>query len=135
MRILGTIINQNKALIVSFKTIFGVNTTKAYKLCAQFGVNPKLITKFLKPTRIQNLNLTSSDELTTETTLARRVKQNIKNIIKLKSYKGTRHMFGLPVRGQRTRTNASTSKKCALIKPKNKLKANSKKQTKLKKSR
>lgn len=114
MRILGAHCNPDKALWLSVKSILGINTESALKLCALTGVNPSVKLKYIKPSSLESLTCACRDQLATN--LDRISKQNIKFYIQLKHTKGYRHMFALPARGQRTRTNASTAKRLATVK-------------------
>jgi len=116
MRIFGTHCNPDKALWLSVKSILGINTESAFKLCALTGVNPSVKLKHLKAGRLESLNGACRDQLAAN--LDRVSKTNIKFYIQLKHARGYRHMFALPARGQRTRTNASTAKRLAIIKQK-----------------
>nr|UCS09824.1 ribosomal protein S13 [Percursaria percursa] len=109
MLILGTHLNQKQSLLVSLQAIFGLNHTNALKICSLVGVNPKV--KFTKLTVNQLNRLTRICREEIDSSLLRVTQNDVQLLIQLKHYKGTRHMFGLPVRGQRTRTNAQTSKK------------------------
>ncbi|TDJ26476.1 MAG: 30S ribosomal protein S13 [Gammaproteobacteria bacterium] len=108
-RIAGINVPDNKHAIISLTAIFGVGRSTAQKLCVAAGVNPD--------TRIQELNEADLDALRSEVgklnvegDLRREVSMNIKRLMDLGCYRGIRHRRGLPVRGQRTRTNARTRK-------------------------
>lgn len=108
-RIAGINVPDNKHAIISLTAIFGVGRSTAQKLCVAAGVNPD--------TRIQELNEADLDALRSEVgklnvegDLRREVSMNIKRLMDLGCYRGIRHRRGMPVRGQRTRTNARTRK-------------------------
>jgi small subunit ribosomal protein S13 len=109
MLLLGKHLNTNKALNYTLKNIFGINIYTANTLCGILGVSPNV--------RLNQLNVYHYDKLVKicseqiDVNLSRQVVENIKQLIQIKHFKGVRHMFGLPSRGQRTRTNAATSKK------------------------
>lgn len=109
MLILGTHLNTSKALVLSLQALFGVNSNTALKLCSALGLNPKTKINHLNAHQLDLLAKVCREEI--DTSLARQKIDNIKFLIHLKNYRGLRHMFGLPSRGQRTRTNASTSRK------------------------
>lgn len=114
MRIFGTHCNPDKALWLSIKSILGINTESALKLCALTGVNPSVKLKNLKQYSLESLTGACRNQLAAN--LDRKSKKNIQFYIQLKHTRGYRHMFALPSRGQRTRTNASTAKRLAIIK-------------------
>lgn len=126
MRIFATHCKEAKALWFSVKAIFGINTTHALKLCALTGVNPRVKLTHLKSSHLERLNRICRDQLPTD--LNRIAKDHIKFYINLKHVKGVRHMFALPARGQRTRTNASTAKRLSFIKKNNNRKLTTSKQ-------
>ena len=108
-RIAGVNIPDNKHAGVSLTYIFGVGRTTAARLCDAAGVNPA--------ERIQDLSEADLDALRSEVAkvaiegdLRREVNMNIKRLMDLGCYRGMRHRRGLPVNGQRTRTNARTRK-------------------------
>lgn len=104
----------NKGLSFSLQSIFGINQPTANKICAMVGVRPNVPLHYLPASRLYKLSKICRDHISTN--LSRQTKENIKYLIDLKHYKGVRHMFGLPARGQRTRTNASTVKRLSVVK-------------------
>ena len=109
MLILGALLPTNKSLFLSLQSIFGVNRTSACKVCSILGVSQKTKLKQLSANQLDKLTNVCRDEI--RDNLFRKKLKNITFLIQLKHYRGIRHMFGLPSRGQRTRTNAATSKK------------------------
>nr|YP_010216401.1 ribosomal protein S13 [Ulva intestinalis]UBR43422.1 ribosomal protein S13 [Ulva intestinalis] len=109
MLILGTHLNQKQSLLISLQSIFGLNNNNALKVCSLVGVSPKVKLGKLKVNQLNKLTRVCREEI--DTSLTRYVQNDIQRLIQLKHYRGTRHMFGLPSRGQRTRTNGQTSKK------------------------
>lgn len=108
-RIAGINIPDNKHAVVSLTYIFGIGRTTATKICEAAGVNPS--------SKIQDLDEANLDAIraevakfTVEGDLRRAVSMNVKRLMDLGCYRGIRHRRGLPVRGQRTRTNARTRK-------------------------
>lgn len=108
-RIAGINIQDNKHAVVSLTYIFGIGRTTAVKICEAAGVNPS--------SKIQDLDEANLDAIraevakfTVEGDLRRAVSMNVKRLMDLGCYRGIRHRRGLPVRGQRTRTNARTRK-------------------------
>ena len=109
MLILGALLSQNHALILCLQSIFGVNKNSAHKVCSIIGINPKTKLKQLNVYQLDKLKKVCRDVI--DNTLFRTNIKNITFLMQLKHYRGIRHMLGLPARGQRTRTNAVTSKK------------------------
>ncbi len=108
-RIAGVNIPDNKHVGVSLTYIFGIGLSTAHRLCAAAGVSPVV--------QVQDLSGADHDALRAEVAklqvegdLRREVNMNIKRLMDLGCYRGMRHRRGLPVRGQRTRTNARTRK-------------------------
>ena len=108
-RIAGINIPVNKHTWVALTSIYGVGRTTAYKLCADAGVDPTTKVKDLAETQVEELR-TQVGKITVEGDLRRDVSMNIKRLMDLGSYRGIRHRRGLPMRGQRTQTNARTRK-------------------------
>lgn len=112
MLILGTHCPSDKAVVFSLQALFGLNKYRVTKLCASSGLRPGI--KLKLNNRRFELNKACRDHVSTG--LLKIKQDNIKRYVQIKHYKGLRHMFGLPCRGQRTRTNASTAKKLSIIK-------------------
>ena len=108
-RIAGINIPMNKHVWVGLTHIFGVGNTQARKACAAAGVKPSTLVKDLTDSEVDALR-TQVGKLTVEGDLRREVSMNIKRLMDLGCYRGIRHRRGLPLRGQRTRTNARTRK-------------------------
>jgi len=111
-RILGVDIPNDKPTHISLRYIYGIGPTLALRLCEQARVNPQRRAKELSDeeiARIANI-LDRDDSYTVEGPLRRQIQQNIARLRDIGSYRGTRHRRSLPVRGQRTRTNARTRK-------------------------
>src|SRR5690554_4721930 len=108
-RIAGINIPMNKHVWVGLTHIYGVGNTQAKKACASAGVKPETLVKDLTETEVAALR-TQIGKLTVEGDLRREVSMNIKRLMDLGCYRGIRHRRGLPVRGQRTKTNARTRK-------------------------
>jgi len=109
MLVLGTHLKSNKPIFLALQAIFGLNNNNSFKICSLVGVSPKTKLNMLHVHQFENLIKICREEINTN--LHRAVQNNIQSLIQIKHYKGTRHMFGLPTKGQRTRTNAQTSKK------------------------
>ena len=108
-RIAGVNIPDNKHANISLTYIFGIGRTTAQKICAEAGVNP---TNKMGELDEANLDAIRSEvaKFTVEGDLRRETSMNIKRLMDLGCYRGLRHRRHLPVRGQRTRTNARTRK-------------------------
>ena len=90
--------------------IYGIGPTTALRLCRQTNIDPERRAKDLSDDDISRLAALLDDEFVVEGQLRRQVQQNIARLKDIGSYRGLRHRRGLPVRGQRTRTNARTRK-------------------------
>ena len=111
VRVIGVDIPDNKRLEVSLTYLYGIGRNLARKVLAQLGLDPNMRAKQLKEEEIGKLNaFLQSGEHLVEGDLRRQVQNNIKRLVGIHSYRGLRHRMGLPVRGQRTRTNARTRK-------------------------
>ncbi|KAA1171599.1 30S ribosomal protein S13 [Marinobacter salinexigens] len=108
-RIAGVNIPDNKHAVISLTYIFGVGKTTAQKLCDATGVKPDVKVKDLTDDQLEALR-TEVGKVTVEGDLRREVQMNIKRLKDLGCFRGLRHRHGLPVRGQRTKTNARTRK-------------------------
>ena len=108
-RIAGINVPDNKHAYISLTYIFGIGRTTALKLCDQAGVNPNQKMIELNETELDALR-NEIGKLSVEGDLRREVNMNIKRLMDLGCYRGIRHRRGLPVHGQRTRTNARTRK-------------------------
>jgi small subunit ribosomal protein S13 len=108
-RIAGINIPMNKHVVVGLTSIYGVGRTQAKKACEGAGVKPTTLVKDLTDSEVAALR-SQVGKLTVEGDLRREVSMNIKGLMDLGCYSGIRHRRGLPLRGQRTRTNARTRK-------------------------
>ena len=108
-RIAGVNIPDNKHAVISLTYIFGIGKTTAQKLCDATGVKPDLKVKDLSDEQLESLR-TEVGKFVVEGDLRREVQMNIKRLKDLGCFRGLRHRHGLPVRGQRTKTNARTRK-------------------------
>ena len=108
-RISGVNIPDHKHAVVSLTYIFGVGKTTAQKLCDATGVKPDVKVKDLSDEQLESLRA-EVGKVSVEGDLRREVQMNIKRLNDLGCDRGRRHRHGLPVRGQRTKTNARTRK-------------------------
>jgi small subunit ribosomal protein S13 len=108
-RIAGVNLPVQKHTWVALTHIFGIGRTRAYAICEASGVAPETKVRDLTEAEQEKIRQ-EVGKLTVEGDLRREVGMNIKRLMDLGCYRGLRHRRGLPVRGQRTRTNARTRK-------------------------
>ena len=108
-RIAGINIPLNKHVVISLTSIYGVGNSRAQQICAAAGVAPETPVKDLAEPEVASIR-TAVANFVVEGDLRRETSMNIKRLMDLGCYRGIRHRRGLPVRGQRTRTNARTRK-------------------------
>lgn len=108
-RIAGVNIPVNKHAWIGLTSIYGVGRSSARKICASAGVEPSTKVKSLSEAEVERLRAEVA-RYTVEGDLRREVAMSVKRLIDLGCYRGLRHRKGLPLRGQRTRTNARTRK-------------------------
>lgn len=108
-RIAGINIPMNKHIWIGLTHIYGVGRTRARNVCAAAGVDPHTKVKDLTEAEVNSLRSQIAKGMV-EGDLRREVSMNIKRLMDLGTYRGMRHRKGLPVRGQRTRTNARSRK-------------------------
>lgn len=109
-RLLGVDIPSDKKVVVSLTYLYGVGPAVARELCHKAGVNEEARARDLTDEEISRLASILERDYVVEGPLRRQVGQNISRLREIKCYRGIRHRLGLPVRGQRTRTNARTRK-------------------------
>ena len=109
-RISGVDIPRDKHIVVALTYIHGIGRPLAGKICSELKIDPSSKTKDLTEDEIVRIRTYIDTNLKVEGDLKREVTQNIKRLIEVNSYRGIRHKRGLPVRGQRTHTNARTRK-------------------------
>ena len=109
-RLVGVDLPRDKRIEVGLTYIYGIGLTTSKKIIAETGVNPDTRVNDLTEDELSKLRDYIQANLTTEGDLHREVSQNIKRLMEIGCYRGLRHRRGLPVRGQRTHTNARTRK-------------------------
>ena len=109
-RILGGDLPREKRVEIGLTYIYGIGATRAKKICAETGVNPDTRVRDLTEEEVVKLRDNIDANYTVEGDLRRETAQNIKRLMEIGCYRGLRHRKGLPVRGQRTHTNARTRK-------------------------
>jgi small subunit ribosomal protein S13 len=109
-RIAGINIPLNKRAEVGLTYIYGVGPSQSRKMLQQAGVDPNTFVKDLTEDEVRKLRDAVDSDLTVEGDLRRERSQNVKRLMEIGAYRGLRHRRGLPVDGQRTKTNARTRK-------------------------
>ena len=109
-RIAGVNIPTNKRVVISLRYIYGIGPAKAQHICTELGIPDERRVNQLSDDEIMRLRETIDRDYRVEGDLRREVAMNIKRLMDLGCYRGLRHRKGLPVRGQRTHTNARTRK-------------------------
>jgi small subunit ribosomal protein S13 len=109
-RLVGVDLPRDKRIEVGLTYIYGIGPTTSKKILAETGVNPDVRVRDLTEDDLAKLRDYITANITTEGDLHREVRQNINRLMEIGCYRGLRHRRGLPVRGQRTHTNARTRK-------------------------
>ena len=109
-RISGVDIPNQKRVEIALTYIYGIGLTSSRKILAETGIDPDKRAKDLTEDEISKLRDEIENHYKVEGELRREVALNIKRLVEIKCYRGIRHRRGLPVRGQRTKTNARTRK-------------------------
>ena len=109
-RIAGVNIPTNKRVEIALTYIHGIGRTTAQKITQQLGISPEKRVQDLSDQEVLHIREAIDKDLTVEGDLRRETAMNIKRLMDLACYRGLRHRRGLPVRGQRTHTNARTRK-------------------------
>ena len=109
-RIAGVDIPNNKRIEIALTYIYGIGRTSSNKILAKTGINPDTRAKDLTEAEVAKLRDEIESNYHVEGDLRRDVALNIKRLVEINCYRGIRHRKGLPVRGQRTKTNARTRK-------------------------
>jgi small subunit ribosomal protein S13 len=109
-RIAGVDIPREKRLEISLTYIFGVGPTRAKEICSSVGIDESTRVRDLTDEEVARIRTYIDANLKVEGDLRREISQDIKRKMEIGSYQGLRHRRGLPVRGQRTHTNARTRK-------------------------
>ncbi len=109
-RVVGVDIPDNKKIEVSLTYIYGIGPNVAQEIVKKLKLNPVLRAHQLSADDIGRLNAIIQSDYMVEGDLRRQVQNNIKRLVGIHCYRGIRHRLGLPVRGQRTRTNSRTRK-------------------------
>lgn len=108
-RIAGVNVPDKKHTVIALQSIYGIGATRSKKICADAGVDPAVQIRTLTEGEVDKLRAEIAKYIV-EGDLRREVSMSIKRLVDMGSYRGQRHRRGLPLRGQRTRTNARTRK-------------------------
>lgn len=109
-RVIGIDIPDNKRLEISLTYIYGVGRKLSNQIIEKLNLDKNMRAKMLNEDQIARLNAVLQSEYVVEGDLRRQIQNNIKRLVGIHCYRGLRHRLGLPVRGQRTRTNSRTRK-------------------------
>ncbi len=109
-RVAGVDLPRNKPGFIALRTIYGIGRSNAWEVLAKAEIEPRKRVSEWNEEEVARLRAILEQEYTVEGQLRAEVQMNIRRLIEIGSYRGMRHKLGLPVRGQRTRTNARTRK-------------------------
>ena len=109
-RLLGVDIPNDKRIAISLTYLYGIGQKTARELCLKAGIDSSLPAHELTESDVSRIATIIEEDYVVEGPLRRQVQQNISRLRDIRSYRGTRHRMGLPVRGQNTQTNARTRK-------------------------
>ena len=109
-RIVGVDIPVNKKLHIALRYLYGVGPARSLEVCRKANIDPEIRVSKLPESDIGTLNSILQNDYIIEGDLRRQVSQDIRRLMSIGCYRGSRHKRGLPVRGQRTKTNARTRK-------------------------
>ena len=109
-RIAGIDLPKDKPIWVALQSIYGIGTTSSQRILAATGIDPGLRVKELSEEQVGQIRDVIGKQYRVEGDLRREVQSNIRRLIEISCYRGTRHRMRLPVHGQRTRTNARTKR-------------------------
>jgi small subunit ribosomal protein S13 len=109
-RIAGIDLPKNKRVVVGLTSIFGIGSSTSKKILHKLGINENTKVSALTDDEVNHIRSEIANEIKVEGALRSEVQMNIKRLMDIGTYRGKRHRKGLPVRGQRTRTNARTRK-------------------------
>lgn len=116
VRILGNNLSNKKKIYIALTAIYGIGIPTSKKILTKLNINPDTKVSELNENNISALrDMLETEEFKLEGDLKRLVSLNIKRLIDINSFRGRRHLKGLPVRGQRTRTNNRTSRRQSLF--------------------
>ena len=110
--LLDTELPHNKNVLIALTTIYGIGRTKSSSICRKAGITSSMKVAELTQEHVEKItDIVKNSGIVINFDLKKYRETNLKNLVSIKSYKGLRRINGLPIRGQRTRSNANTSKK------------------------
>ncbi|HEY5533761.1 MAG TPA: 30S ribosomal protein S13 [Ignavibacteria bacterium] len=109
-RIAGIDLPKNKRIVIGLTSIFGIGVSTSQKILGKLGINENTKVSALTDDEVNQIRSQIANEVKVEGALRSEVQMNIKRLMDIGTHRGKRHRKGLPVRGQRTRTNARTRK-------------------------
>ncbi len=109
-RIVGVDLPKDKSIGIALQHIYGVGATSSQHILAASGIDPDIRVKELSEEQVGQIRDVIAKQYRVEGELRREIQSNIKRLIEISCYRGTRHRMRLPVHGQRTRTNARTKR-------------------------
>ncbi|HMS65188.1 MAG TPA: 30S ribosomal protein S13 [Ignavibacteria bacterium] len=109
-RIAGVDLPKNKRIIIGLQSVFGIGASTAQRILAKTGISEDKKVSQLTDDEVNHIRTEITNEIKVEGALKSEVAMNIKRLMDIGTYRGKRHRKGLPLRGQRTRTNARTRK-------------------------
>jgi len=109
-RIAGIDLPKNKRIVIGLTSIFGMGVSTSRRILSKLGISESTKVSQLTDDEVNKIRTEIANEIKVEGALRSEVQMNIKRIMDIGTYRGKRHRKGLPVRGQRTRTNARTRK-------------------------
>lgn len=113
IRIAGVDLPDSKTIEIALTYIYGIGRTRSREILTSVEINLETKTKLLTDKEVSRLREKIEKTYTLESDLKRLVTLNIKRLVEINCYRGRRHILGLPLRGQRTKTNAQTRKRTA----------------------
>ena len=115
LHIFNKTISNSKSILYALIILYGINKFQSKKICKNIGINPQITLNKLKNNHVNRITIYINKNLKVEQLLKKIKKDKINELVEIKSNRGIRQSIGLPVRGQRTHTNAKTSKKLKKI--------------------
>ena len=109
-RISGIDLPKNKRVVIGLTTIFGIGVSTSKKILSKLGINEDKKVSQLTDDEVNQIRSEIGEDIKVEGSLRSEIQMNIKRLMDIGTYKGKRHRKGLPVRGQRTKTNARSRK-------------------------
>jgi len=115
LHIFNKTISNSKSILYSLIILYGINKFQSKKICKNIGINPQITLNKLKNNHVNRIIIYINKNLKVEQLLKKSKIDKLNELLEIKSNRGIRQNLGLPVRGQRTHTNAKTSKKLKKI--------------------